>query len=164
MDSKETSTVLPADVEAMRKQRFEEGYKAGAEDERKRIQAVEEQGSILAGHDDLIAKLKYDGKTTGEQAAVQILAAEKKKLGGIAADLRADAPKTAPNSPTEDQTRTSVATVDGSMTPDQVTATAKDNWAKNPKLHREFTSENSYIAFCKAEAAGRVRILNKKPA
>jgi hypothetical protein len=37
-----------------------------------------------------VANLKYDGKTTGEQAAVQILGAEKKKLGGIAADLRAD--------------------------------------------------------------------------
>jgi len=50
------------------------------------------------------------------------------------------------------------------MSPEQVTAVAKKNWENDPKLHREFTSEGAYISFCKMEAAGRVRILNKKPA
>jgi signal peptide peptidase SppA len=152
-----------ADIEAMRKLAFDEGFKAGADAERSRIQAVEEQGSVLAGHEDLVAKLKFDGKTTGDQAAAQILAAEKKKLGGIAVDLRTDAPKTAPNAPTEDQGR-GVQKIDATMSQEQVTAVAKENWLKNPKLHSEFTSEAAYTAFCKAEAAGRVRILNRKPA
>jgi len=156
------TAVLPADVEAMRTQAKAEGFKAGAEAERARIQAVEEQ--LMPGHEELVAKLKFDGKTTGEQAAVQILAAEKKKLGGIAADLKTDAPKTAPNSPAEDQARSGVQKIDATMSQEQVTAVAKENWLKNPKLHREFTSEAAYTAFCKAEASGRVRILNKKPA
>ena len=164
------TTAVPqaADIEAMRKLAFDEGrkegFKAGADAERSRIQAVEEQGSVLAGHEDLVAKLKFDGKTTGDQAAAQILAAEKKKLGGIAADLKTDAPKTAPNTPTEDQARSGVQKIDATMSQEQVTAVAKENWLKNPKLHREFTSEAAYTAFCKAEASGRVRILNKKPA
>jgi hypothetical protein len=150
-------TNLPADVEAMRKQSFEEGRTA----ERTRIQAVEEQS--MPGHEDLVAKLKFDGKTTGPEAAVQILAAEKKKLGGIAADLKTDAPKPAPNSTTEDQAR-GTQTMNSAMSPEQVTAAAKKNWENDPKLHREFTSEAAYVAFCKAEASGRVKILNKKPA
>jgi len=56
---------------------FDAGFKAGAEAERKRIQSVEEQA--LPGHEDLVAKLKYDGHTTGEQAAVQVLAAERER-------------------------------------------------------------------------------------
>jgi hypothetical protein len=52
-------------------------------------------------------------------------------------------------------------TVDGSMSQEQVATVAKTTWAQNPKLHREFTSEDAYVAFCKAEAAGRVRILGR---
>jgi capsid assembly protease len=162
METKNTPAALPADVEAMRTQAKAEGFTAGADAERARIQAVEEQ--LMPGHEELVAKLKFDGKTTGEQAAVQILAAERKKLGSIAADLRTDAPKTAPNSPTEDTTRTGVQKIDGKMSEEQVKAIAAENWKKNPKLHGEFTSEATYTAFCKAEAAGRIRILNRKPA
>jgi signal peptide peptidase SppA len=154
-----TAVTQPADIEAMRKLAFEEGCNA----ERARIQAVEEQGSILPGHEDLVAKLKYDGKTTGQEAAAQILAAEGKRLKGVAADLHTDAPKPAPNSPAETTARTTQK-IDSTMSPEQVTAVAKKNWENDPKLHREFTSEGAYVAFCKAEAAGRVKILNKKPA
>jgi signal peptide peptidase SppA len=159
METNAPTTVLPADVEAMRKQSFEEGCKA----ERARIQAVEEQGNGMPGHEELVAKLKFDGKTTGEQAAIQILAAEKKKLGGIAKDLKDDAGRPVVHSTTEDTSATTQK-VDASMSAEQVTAVAKANWQKNPKLHNEFTSETAYVAFCKAEASGRVRILNKKPA
>lgn len=57
--------------------------------ERERIQAVE--GQALAGHGDLIQTLKFDGKTTGAEAAVAVLAAEKKIRGNKAVDLAADA-------------------------------------------------------------------------
>jgi hypothetical protein len=149
------------DLEDSRRQWFEEGVKAGAEIERARIQAVEEQGSVLVGHEDLVASLKYDGKTTGEQAAVQIIAAEKKKLAAIAADLRADAGAPTVNSPTEDTTRTT-QTLDSSASQEQVADAAKREWATNLKLHSEFTGEAQYVAFRKAEAAGRIRVLNKR--
>jgi ATP-dependent Clp endopeptidase proteolytic subunit ClpP len=45
--------------------------------ELKRIQDVEAQ--LIPGHEDLIAELKADGKTTGPEAAVKVLQAEKEK-------------------------------------------------------------------------------------
>jgi hypothetical protein len=157
-----TTAPLPADIEAMRTLSFNEGFKAGAEGERKRIQAVEAQN--LPGHEDLIATLKFDGKTTGEQAAMAVLAAEKKKLGGIAADLRTEAPRTAGNVPTE----TTVSRdgkdmpLSADMSKDQVTAVCKEQWIKKPELAKEFTSEAAYIAYSYAVAQGRVKILSSK--
>ena len=52
-----------------------EGIKEGAKAEAERIKAVECQA--LPGHDALIQKLKFDGVTTGDKAAVAILAAER---------------------------------------------------------------------------------------
>lgn len=54
---------------------LEEGRAAGAAAERERIQSVEAQA--LPGHTELIEQLKYDGKTTGPEAAVKILQVEK---------------------------------------------------------------------------------------
>ena len=54
---------------------IEEGSKLGAEAERGRIRDV--RGQCIKGHEALIETLMYDGKTTGPEAAVQVLAAEK---------------------------------------------------------------------------------------
>ena len=62
----------------------------GAEAERARIQAVREQS--MPGHEALIEALAFDGKTTGPEAAVQVLAAEKARVAGAAAARAADAP------------------------------------------------------------------------
>lgn len=62
----------------MKSEQFDEGFKAGVEAERKRIQSVEAQS--LPGHEDLIAALKYDGHTTGEQAAILVIAEHKNCL------------------------------------------------------------------------------------
>lgn len=52
----------------------DEAAKAAADAERERIQAVEK--CCIAGHEALIETLKYDGKTSGPEAALQILQAE----------------------------------------------------------------------------------------
>jgi len=158
-ETTERSRAIATDLDGLRKQWFDAGFTAGAECERARIQAVQEQ--LMPGHEALIETLKFDGKTTGEQAAVQILAAERKQLAGIAADLRADAGRPTTNSPTEDTTRTSQVS-DSTMSQDQISDVAKREWATNPKLHHEFTGEAQYVAFRKAEAAGRIRVLNKR--
>lgn len=54
---------------------LEEGKALGAAAERERIKSVEAQA--LPGHTELIEQLKYDGKTTGPEAAVKILKHEK---------------------------------------------------------------------------------------
>lgn len=52
-----------------------------AASERQRITDVRAQA--LPGHEALVEKLAFDGKTTGAEAAVQILAAERGKLSAI---------------------------------------------------------------------------------
>lgn len=76
-----------------------EGKATGAADERKRIQAVE--SCALPGHEKLVAELKFDGQTSGEQAAAKVLAAEQKKNGTTLAALKEDAPTAAPTSAAE---------------------------------------------------------------
>lgn len=66
-----------------------EGKAAGAEAERARIKDVEAQ--TLPGHAPLIEQLKWDGQTTGAQAAVKILQAEKEARGIHRDHLKADA-------------------------------------------------------------------------
>ena len=65
----------------------------GATQERARIQAVRAQA--LPGHEALIETLAFDGKTTGDQAAAAVLAAERQAIAARA--HAADAPNAAPN-------------------------------------------------------------------
>lgn len=63
----------------------------GAKAERERIQAIEAKAAAMPGHEKLIAAIKFDGETTGDQAASQIIAAEEKKRGDMAAAIAAGA-------------------------------------------------------------------------
>lgn len=58
-------------VQAIRNEAISEG----AEQERARIQAIED--IAIVGHEDLVNAAKFDGKTTAEALAVQILKADK---------------------------------------------------------------------------------------
>jgi hypothetical protein len=58
--------------------------------ERQRIMAVE--GQLIPGHEALILSLKFDGKSTGGDAAQAVLAAERTARGLHAKNLAADAP------------------------------------------------------------------------
>lgn len=69
---------------------------AGAAAELDRIQAV--RAAALPGHETLIEQFAMDGKTTGAQAALQVLAAHREKLASHASAHFADAPKAAPAS------------------------------------------------------------------
>jgi hypothetical protein len=74
---------------------FAQGKAEGATTERDRIRAIE--AVAMPGHEALIAEMKFDGKTTGPEAAVRILAAEKEKRGKVLTDLKADAPNPVPH-------------------------------------------------------------------
>lgn len=78
-------TELTAAVVAARS----EGITEGAAAEMQRIKDVEAQA--MPGHAELIAGLKFDGKTTGPEAALQVLAAEKTALAQRGANLKEDA-------------------------------------------------------------------------
>lgn len=103
-----------------------EGIAEGAKTERERIQAVEAQA--LPGHDKLIATLKFDGKTSGPEAAVAVLKAEREAQGKVKADLKSDAP--APVTQIDPPTSQAVAEPD----PVQVANKAKIHIAEQKKL------------------------------
>ena len=62
----------------------------GSAQERERIQSVRAQR--MPGHNALVEALAFDGKTTGPEAAVAVLAAERTKLEKTAAARNSDAP------------------------------------------------------------------------
>lgn len=66
----------------------------GAKAERERIQSVEAQA--LPGHEALIQSLKFDGKTTGPEAAVKVLSAEREKGAKVLGQLAAESPAPIP--------------------------------------------------------------------
>lgn len=132
-----------------------EGKIEGAKMERERIRNVEAQ--LIPGHEKLIETLKFDGETTGEQAAVKILQAEKELRLTVSAQLTQDAPPAvaavaAPE--VEDSGK-----VDKNL---PIEKRAQAEWDKNPDLRAEFMNNfDAYLAFEKANEAGQVRILRK---
>lgn len=120
--------------------------------ERTRILAVEAQA--MPGHEALIAALKADGKTTGPEAAVQILAAEKAVLGAKAGALAGDAPKAVAHAAAP----ADKPAVDDSL---PLEGRIKATWDASPALQAEFGGNfASYQALEKANAAGKVRVLS----
>ena len=91
---------MPITIELLKKEHpeivnalLEEGKALGRQDgakaERERIQAVRSQ--LLPGHEKLIDDMANDGVTTGEQAAVRLLQAEKQLRVHVQAGMAADA-------------------------------------------------------------------------
>jgi len=68
---------------------------AGAADERQRITDVRAQ--TLPGHEALVEALAFDSKTTGPEAAMAVMAAERARIAGAAAAHAADAPAAVPH-------------------------------------------------------------------
>ena len=150
-------------VEAFRAEGFQrgaaEGRTAGIAAERQRILDVEAQ--LIPGHEKLIATLKADGKTTGPEAAVQVLAAEKAIGAGRAAALAADgAAIQIPATPSA-LAQVAAATEDDQL---PVEDRCKAKWEKDAAIRAEFGDYATYLAFEKAHATGRVKILGRKAA
>lgn len=122
--------------------------------ERARIQAVESQ--LIPGHEALITALKFDGVTSGDQAASAVLAAEKgARTAALAAlengsnppvgavDPPAAAADVDPNAPIEERTKAA--------------------WDKDPGLRAEFGNKfESYLAYARKAESGRARIFGSK--
>lgn len=125
----------------------------GAEQERKRIQEVEAQA--MAGHEALIAELKFDGKTTGPEAAVKVLAAEKQKCSNHLQTLRNEAPK-----PVGPSLNDALPTSTVQETSEFSEEACKAQWEKDAKIRDEFKTFDVYKAYCKAEKSGQARIKN----
>jgi hypothetical protein len=129
---------------------------AGAAEERARIQAVSEQA--MPGHEALLAELMYDGKTSGPEAAVAVLKAEKAVRLAAGESLRADgvAPVAAALPPETE----GLSDAEDERLP--VEERAKGTWDHDPALRAEFQNNfGRYLSFRKADEAGRFKILKK---
>lgn len=159
MDMTKLKAEHPALVEALIAEGRESGMKAGADAERARIQAVEAQA--LPGHEALIASLKFDGKTTGPEAAVQVLNAERGKAAAKLDALRADGKdpaKVTASAADAAAEAAAAAAADAAKTPEE-------RWEADPKLRAEFGDDKAtFLAFEKANAAGKVKIMGKRAA
>lgn len=128
-----------------------EGVTAGATAERERIQAV--FGQSMAGHEDLIQTLAFDGKTSGAEAAVAVLGAEKTLRITALAARREDAPKAAPHAAAPSAP---VVAEDASLPLEE---RAKATWEADANLRKEFGKFDTYFAYAKAHDSGSVKIL-----
>lgn len=126
----------------------------GAVAERDRILAIQALG--MAGHEALVAEMVADGKTTGPEAAVRILQAEKAANKSRADNLAADAPAPAPFA--------GVPEGEGEPAADApIQERAKSAWDKSAELRAEFGGNyTSYLAYRQAEEAGRIKTVSKK--
>jgi hypothetical protein len=95
--------------------------------------------ALLPGHEKLIGTLKFDGKTSGPEAALQIVTAEKALRAKQLDSVRSDGPKPVPES-------------SGSAAADAATANPDPKAAKvDPKV----TAERARELVAKAKVEGR---------
>ena len=113
-----------------------------AQAERERIKNVREQ--LIPGHEALIEALMFDGATTGPEAAVKVLQAERELRRGRIDDMRADGKLEVP------------AALAGDAAPKtgSVEDRAKAAWDKDDKVQAEFNNNfKSYLAWYTADVA-----------
>jgi capsid assembly protease len=136
---------------------IDEGRALGAAAERQRIADVRAQ--LIPGHEALIDTLVMDGKTTGPEAAVKVLAAEKVVRQGKADAFRADG-NLGVNQPAAPAPGADAA-ADAANANLPVEQRAKLAWDKSPDLRKEFADNfDNYLAFEKN--ADRIKILGRK--
>jgi ATP-dependent protease ClpP protease subunit len=129
-----------------------EGMIEGAENERSRIKNVQAQS--MPGHEKLFGDLMFDGKTTGEQAAVKILQAEKEARANMVTDNETDAPNPIQQPSTDSD-------VTGNYDHLPVDKRCEARWEKDISLQKEFGGVfDAYLAYEKAIEAERVKVLN----
>jgi hypothetical protein len=136
----------------------EETRQAAATAERERIMAVREQ--LIPGHEALIETMMFDGKTSGPEAAVKVLAAEKSAREATRQQLQADAPEPLPEAPVSALEPAAPKADDDELPLDEK---CKAAWDQDSKLRVEFDGDyESYLAAEKAAAAGVVRVISGK--
>lgn len=127
--------------------------KEGADAERARIQACED--ACLAGHEALVAAMKFDGKSTGQDVAMAIIQAEKKVRADRLQAFQSNAPQPVPHAPAP-AVETNVA--DDKSKP--IEGRAKAKWDADANLQAEFGNNyNAYLAYARAEDGGKVKVL-----
>lgn len=125
---------------------------AAATAERERIQGVLAQA--MPGHEELVNTLAFDGKSTKADAALAILAVEKKTRATIHTNMRTEAPA-AVNAAASSTGNGSAETSNQNLS---VEERAQKAWDNDPSLRAEFDEFKDYLAYEKGKANGNVRV------
>lgn len=146
IDMNITMELLKADyadlVDQIKSEGVEAALKSGAETERQRIQGVLEQS--VAGCEEMVQEMAFDGKTTGPEAAVKVLAQLKVVGEAKLNELESESNEPAGTSHEEP----APAKTDEPITMEtQIT----DAWNANPELHASFIDFDGYKALCLRE-------------
>jgi ClpP class serine protease len=143
MNKEELRAAHPDLCAALVEEGREAGFEAGAVAERKRIQDVEAQ--VLPGHEKLIASLKFDGKTTGPEAAALVVTAERGANEMRATALATERPAPAPSAEApKDEPKVNPKAVPGTE------AEAKAKYEASAELQQEFKTFAVYWAYAQA--------------
>ena len=138
------------------KERFPEICSAlkaeGAKAERDRIASCEE--SSLPGFEAIVSAMKHDGKSTGADVAVAIIAEQKKQQASHLDAFVANAPKPVPHAAVDPVAQES-SQEDTSL---PIEERAKAKWDSDAKLRSEFTSFEGFLGVYKAENSGKLKI------
>lgn len=138
----QATATLGKDLEAAVAAARAEGAAEGAKSERERIQSIE--AAALPGHGELIASLKFDGVTTGAEAALKIVAAEREQIAKRGNDLNADRGGAFVPAGSEEGADDATAGVDSLPVEER----CKAKWDGDPNLRAEFGGEFSrFLAF-----------------
>lgn len=141
----------------------------GAAAERSRIQAVE--GALIPGHEALIASLKFDGKTSGGDAALAVNAAERTVREKQGTALNSAAPKPVPQAPAPavELSADEKAAADKKAEQTRLAALpveerCKAQWEASAQVRGEFGTLSAFTAFTKADEDKRVKVLGARKA
>ncbi|AKH39152.1 MULTISPECIES: hypothetical protein [Nitrosomonas] len=121
----------------------------GAEKERARIKSCEE--ASMRGYENLVASMKFDGKSTGETIALAIVREEQKIRNDKNAAFVSNAPQPVKSDPVnalekpKDEAKDKVN--DQSLPLEE---RAKAAWDSDAGLRAEFSSFGSYFSFVEA--------------
>lgn len=130
-----------------------EGKSEGQKAEHDRLAAIDKLA--MPGNEAIIAAHKADMTKTAADAAIAIVEADKearsKQLGALKTDDKQVQIRSEPANPGSAASKPSTAGLTGE-------AKYKAEWAGNPDLAKEFSSEAAYIAFRSMDDAGRIKI------
>ena len=133
---------------------------AAVDAERARILAIDE--ATMPGFEAMALAAKADG-TPAPVFAQRVLAEQKRRIGQVAEQLKAETPAmpAAPPAAPAASTEAATAAPRDSLPLDE---RCKAAWEKDEAVRAEFVSFDDYKAFAKAQAEGRVKIRGKAAA
>jgi len=145
------SGAYPDLVKQIKDESHNDSYAKGRQDELDRIHAVQTQ--LLPGHEALIETLKFDGKTTGPEAAVAVLEAEKRDGDKAKESLVSGSIEALPpviDAPQDKKTDYSSMSVEDK---------AKAMWDDNADQVQDiYPSQENFLAYLEATTTGKAML------